>query len=180
MKDERGQFYIVAAIIIVLTLSGLASIATYAVVQPSPRTIETISDEIREESARIIEHGIYEQKNREQLLDRFTKEEFAPYFATKTDAGIVFIYGNKDTGLKGLRYTHEKSGEIKLQAGTSVNWEIAKEYVDEAEINFNPEDTKLNVEILGKSFEFELKEREMFYFLIVEEKDGERYVEQNQ
>ena len=38
---------------------------------------------------------------------------------------------------------------------------------------------KTNVTIGNQNYEFDLKENQMFYFVIVREKNGERYVERN-
>ena len=39
MKNKTGQFYITAATIIIIILAGVASIKTYAVIKPEPKTI---------------------------------------------------------------------------------------------------------------------------------------------
>ena len=44
MRSKKGQFYITAAIIIILALSGIASTVTYAIIKPQPKTIQDLID----------------------------------------------------------------------------------------------------------------------------------------
>ena len=66
--NKRGQFYIVAAIIIVLTLSGILSITTYAIAKPSPKTIQDLSKDLKTESSKIVDHGIYTKKKYSKII----------------------------------------------------------------------------------------------------------------
>jgi len=79
-QNKRGQFYIIAAIIIVLAISGLMSIATYAIAKPSPKTINDLGSDLNKESTRIIDYGIYNREVIIKLMYNFTDKEFAPYF----------------------------------------------------------------------------------------------------
>jgi len=181
MRNKRGQFYIVAAILIVLIIAGVASVRTYAIVQPKPRAIHDLGSELREESSRIVDYGIYNAKDLTLLLDNFTDTEFAPYFLQKTgETGIVFIYGNKSK-LSAVQYKEQVTGTISATIGTGIaNWPTASEFAERVDVTpIDPLEKELNVTLLGKSFRFDLKDNEMFYFVIVQEKEGEIYVERN-
>ena len=97
MNNKKGQFYLVAAILIVLAISGIASIKTYTVIKSEPRKIQDIGSELREETTRIVDYGVYSKQNLTRVLNNFTDSEFAPYFLKKTEnTNIVFIYGDAD------------------------------------------------------------------------------------
>ena len=179
--NKKGQFYLVTAIIIVLVLAGISSIKTYAIIHPKPRAIQDIGFELREETSRIIDYGIYNaDTNLEVILNKFTNEEFAPYFLQKTkETGIVFVYGNK-TELNAVQYKEEITGTISATIGTGIaNWNTVQDYANMTTITPNPIDTSINVTILNKTFNFDLQDNQMFYFVIIQEKDGETYVETN-
>jgi hypothetical protein len=181
LKNKKGQFYIIAAIIIVLILAGIASIKTYAMVLPEPRVIKDLGSELQEETSKIVDYGIYnsELTTLDVVLKDFTSDRFAPYFLKKTsDTGIVFIYGNKDN-LTAVQYLESNTGTISATIGTgTTNWNAVGSYANTTSITELSGD-KISVIILEKSFEFDLKENEMFYFVIIQEKEGETYIERN-
>ncbi len=180
MINKRGQFYILAAIIIVLAVSGIASVKTYAATKPEARKIQDIGAELSEEGSRIVDYGIYNGQDLDNLLDSFTDTEFAPYFLKKTEnTDVVFIYGDK-TNLWGVRYNQQSTGTISATiGGASTNWGIVNTFADRTAITDTDGDGIITVDLLGKSFDFDLKDNEMFYFLIAQEKEGETYIERN-
>jgi hypothetical protein len=176
--NKRGQFYIIAAIIVILAISGIISVATYAVAKPSPKTIYDLSDDLKKEGTRIVDYGIYSQEHIVKLLHNFTDKEFAPYFLSKTEnANILFVYGN-GTELYGVRYDTVSTGRVTASiGGASTNWYQAGIFANRTLIqNIGPGDT-IQVTMLGKTFNFEIKDNEMFYFVMLQEKEEEIYVE---
>ncbi len=181
MKNKRGQFYIVAAIVIVLILGGIASIKTYAIVKPKPKTIYDLSSELKEETSRIVDYGIYnEDENLSSVLDDFIETEFASYFFQKTEnAEIILIYGNREN-LFAVQYDEESLGTISATIGTgTIDWTSLEEVSNKIPIEISPGEDVVEVNFQNKTYEFDLMENEMFYFVIVEERDGEVYVETN-
>jgi len=177
MNNKRGQFYIIAAIIIVLAISGLMSIATYAIAKPSPKTIYDLGSDLNKEGSRIIDYGVYSREDIRKLMDNFTDKEFAPYFLQKTDnANILFVYGDR-TDLWGVRYDTVSTGEVTATiGGAQTSWQNAGVYANRTSIT-NIIGETISVTILDKEFEFELQDNEMFYFVMLQEKDEEIYVE---
>jgi hypothetical protein len=177
MKNKKGQFYLIAAIIIVLILSGLASIKVYATVNAEPKKIQDLGSELNVEGYRIVEYGVYNSENITQLLNNFTDKDFAEYFLQKTDAtDVVFIYGNK-TDLYGVKYNNTITGTITATIGSGVTWSPVNTFVERTRII--PTGSTVGVEVLNKPFNFTLQDNEMFYFVIVQEKDGEVYATTN-
>jgi len=177
--NKRGQFYLVAAIIIVLAISGIASVKTYAAVKSEPRKIQDIGSELREETVRIVDYGVYSKENLTRVLNNFTDSEFAPYFLKKTEnTNIIFIYGDANE-LYSVQYLEEYTGSVfATLGGAAPSWQPASIYANRTKINTAGLDN-ITITILNKNFNFEIKENEMFYFLITQEKDGEVYVERN-
>lgn len=180
MKNKRGQFYLVVAILIILAISGIASVKTYTTIKSEPRKIQDIGSELREETTRIIDYGVYSKQNLTKLLNNFTDSEFAPYFLKKTEkTNIVFIYGDADE-LYSVQYTPENTGSVyAILGGVSSEWSTIGIYVNRTKITDDTGDKIVILTILSRNFEFEIRENEMFYFLITQEKDEEIYVERN-
>jgi len=175
VMDKRGQFYFVAAIIIVMIISGLASVSTYVIIKSEPDTIRDITRDLNRESYKIVEYGVYNAKDIDDLLTGFTGEQVGEYFLQKTsDANIIYLYGNKD-GMKALQYDSGSQGSISIGA---ASFNSVGNFVKIKEISAGEMVGKsvINVELLGRDYNFEVKDGEMFYFVIVQESDGEIFL----
>jgi len=177
--NKRGQFYLVAAVIIIMVLIGVASVKTYAIIRSEPRQIQDIGSELNEEGSRIVDYGIYNPGELDNVLNTFNVE-YAPYFLKKTEASnIVFIYGDK-TDLKGVRYSEASTGGVSATiGGASTTWASVNINVERTTIT-DEGDNQISVTILEKNFDFDLKDNEMFYFVVAQERDDEIYIETNQ
>ncbi|VVB78073.1 Uncharacterised protein [uncultured archaeon] len=174
--NKRGQFYIIAAIIIVVVISSIASVVTYIIVNPEPRVMKDLSNNLKEESGRIIDYGIYSGADLVSLEDNFTRNDLATYILQKTNnANVTFIYGNK-TDLQLVQYSMADAGNICLDS-SCVNSPIKK--IKNSTIRVTGEDST-DVTILNKTFSFKLRDNEMFYFVITKQEKGETYVETNE
>ncbi len=179
MKNKRGQFYIVAAIIIILAVAGIASIRTYAVITPKPRSIESVGSELREEGFRVVDYGIYNKENITKYLNNFT-DAYAPYFLRKTgNANAIFVYGNK-TDLFSTKFDNVSTGRVSASVGTSnPSWNMDTSFVNRTRIDYDHETNKVTVIIFNNPYKFDIRDNEMFYFVIIDEKDGEVYIEKS-
>jgi len=179
--NNRGQFYLVAAIIIVMILAGIASIKTYAIAKAEPRKIKDISSELKEETTRIIDYGIYSAVDLPILLERFDNE-FSEYFLKKTEeTNIIFVYGNNKDGIYSVQYDTQYTGAVVASIGAaSPTWEVSEPIVQRDLIDSTEySDGILTVTILERNFEFEIKDGEVFYFLITQQRDDETFIEKN-
>jgi len=178
MQNKRGQFYIIAAVIIVIIISGLAVVSTQARTQPTPETIQSLSADLNQEAPGIVDFGIFTNKDLEKVLDNFTSQDFAPYFLQKTDnTNVVFIYGNK-TDLKAVKYNTVSTGTITASLGGNIVWENFGQFAEQIDVTPTAED-KVTVKILNKNYQFTIREGEMFYFVIVQIKGDETYIKRN-
>lgn len=174
MKSKRGQFYIIAAILIVVIISGIATTVTYTITKSAPKGIKELSGEVKQEIPRIERHAVYNKQDRDELINNFTKGDLAKYFFSKTDeASMTMIYRNASGNVNAIFYTKDNSGTIGVQD--------FKIYTTEDTVNtikVVSEGKKTTVDILNQSFTFELEDYQDFYFIIMQNKSGEQYVEQ--
>ena len=121
-RNKKAQFYLIAAVIIIVALSSVASIKNYAITKTEPTRIRDISAELKEEGLRIIDYGIY--SNDEQAIDDFIKYNFSSYFLRTTqNTTISFIYGNQ-TNISLVKYVGGDVGEVLFSwEGTSMDWQ---------------------------------------------------------
>jgi len=175
MQNKRGQFYIVTALIIVITILTLASTTTYAYTKSSSNTIYELGSELKQESIQIINHGIYTNKDINQLItEDFSKNTFADYFIPKTEnIELVIIYGNK-LEAKIIKYNTVNKGTIDSSLG---NIQIKEQLIQETPAIINSEEVE--VIIKDKTYTFNLKPGENFYFIIANEKGEEIFIKKS-
>lgn len=176
MKSKRGQFYIIAAIIIIVIISSIATTVTYTVTKSAPKGIKELSNELKQEIPRIELYGTYNRENRNQLIDNFTQGDLAKYFFSKTDqSSMTMIYRNDTGNINVIHYTKKDTGSIGVQDfKIYTNQDLVKTITVE---EMGDEHT-LNVTILNQSYSFALNDDQDFYFVIMQNKSGEQYVEQ--
>lgn len=174
-KNRKGQFYLIAAIFVILILFGTSSVATYTIIKPSPKTISELSTDINRESYKIIEYGIFNNKNLNELASKFAGDEISKYVLKKSeDANVLFVYGNKND-INAIAVGKENTGSIKIGNSVfGVNNEFSRK------IKPIVKNGLVEVEILNNKYNFKIKDNEMFYFLIVKERNGEIFVERNE
>ena len=174
MRGKRGQFYLIAAIFIILIMFGTASIATQALVKPEPRTIKNLGNELNRETYKIIEHGVVKDTELTPLIENFSGKDMGEYILKNSeDASIVFVYENR-TGYNTIAVENKGIGVIKIGGSTLT---------DEG-LNFRegePEESEgfLELEVNKILYRFKTKPNEIFYFLIVKSREGEVFIERN-
>jgi hypothetical protein len=161
-----------------MVIIGIASVRTYVSVNSEPKKLNDISSELNEEGTRIIDYGIYTKDDINRVLKNFTDSEFAPYFLKKTEStNVVFIYGNS-TDLYSVQYNPSYTGSVSATiGGVSPTW--ISETIIPNRTKVDTSTGSVTVEVLDRSFEFQIRENQMFYFIVTQEENEERYFEKN-
>jgi len=178
-RGKKAQFYLIAAVIIVAILIGLASLTNYITINKKPARFYDLSSELDEEGARVVDYGIYNEENVPERIENFTEEYFV-YYSEKKERGseLVFIYGDREN-VTVSTYSTENTGTVSVDYGTS-SFELSGEdkYVSN-KTSFIPsstEDFLVKVRVLGVDYDFNLKEGENFFFIINKNTTEERYI----
>jgi len=171
--NKKGQFYLLAAIIIISLIIGFSAVSNYTK-KTSPAKLYDLGEELGIESVEVIEYGVYNQLGEglsnltihfTGIYTSFVGEGKEMYFIVG-DENDVFLYTYKDiTG--GTVTIDIGQGQSKLEI---INKELKKENITPAP----GED--IIVVIKGIKYNFKLKPGEIFYFVIVQQIDGETYV----
>jgi hypothetical protein len=173
--EKKGQFYLIAAIIIAMVIISLATITNYTVERRKPVKFYDLGSELSEESSRVIDYGIYNEKDIPEIIENFTDEYFLNYTKEKEKySELVFIYGNQDDA-KLATYTSEATGLILVTSGGTS---LSISGVDKYAVNRISLGTTNNVEvdILNVTYNFTIEDMENFLFIITKKTDEEKYI----
>jgi len=157
--NKKGQFYLLAAIIIIVLAIGFFSVTNYTNKKTNSR-VDELAEELKTESGKILELGAVDGN---YPWDSFTKN-FTEYAGSEFE--IIYIVGNSSE--------HEV---FKIVDGAKVTTGLGLNdvFVNDVEGNYYliiiPEEG-------ARKFNF--YKGENFYFIITYENNGERYVITNE
>ncbi len=176
MRSKKGQIYLIAAIIIIITIIGLASITNYTITGKKPVKFYDLSSELNQESSRVVEYGIYNERELPGLIEDFTDTYFIGYSEEKEKGTeLVFVYGNKKN-ITVASYTSEKTGKIDISYGTTSFVHTGTDKYTANRTTIIPEGSAITVKILGGDYNFNLQEGENFLFVITKKTEEETYI----
>ena len=164
MKRKRGQFYLLAAIVIIVLISGFAAVSNYTQKKSSIKLYD-LKNELGIESGEVLDYGTttgdYQLENFLDVYDAYAGE----------GKNISYIFGDED-GVSIFTYTDIPTGEVGVGESS-----VSTSRRESVESNPPPTDNKIEVTLPdGSVYEFDLKEGENFYFIISEEVGGEQHV----
>lgn len=166
---KRGQFYLLAAMIIAIILFGTAAITNRSS-KKEYSVVYDLSKEIDLEGALLREYGVVSDKS---ILDTFEEflEEYSEYISDPS-VEMYFIYGDSSS-----IFLTAKSSLGSISSGNS---EIKIEGVTKKEITNKKENGKIALDF-GKdkkefSKDFDVEDGEYFYYVFTQEtEEGEVY-----
>ncbi len=97
MKEKRGQFYLIAAIILIAILVGLLLRLNEARVSKQPLAFSESAENFEKEAIKIIDDGISKGKTLEQVQRdlRDFAGNYTEYISSKSpQIGFLYVYGN--------------------------------------------------------------------------------------
>jgi len=169
-KNKSGQFYLLAAIVIVGVLLGMAAVTNYVVTRQSDVKQGDITEELKIEAENVIGNGIIHSADLEERLDNFAGN-YSEYYSEGYD--VLFIYGDAeaiDAGSLNVIsiFSRENLDSVSLLIGNSqptfvvTNQKVSKGTVTITEVRGDI----LEVTIEDVSYQFRLNEGNLFYFII--------------
>jgi hypothetical protein len=202
MKGKGGQFYLVAAIVIITILIGFSVVSNYSrnkeVVQ-----LYDLKQELNIETAKVLEYGTYQEQDADEVLSDFAKS-YADYAGQGKN--MYFFFGNfqkvttvayqdlssdkiniairKGYGRKGNDDLHCKINNVQsyvCEGTLGGNEQMAQG----ASITFQDfsshgetqeQQVNLMIEILDAKYHFNLRTGENFYFVLEQKVGEQRYV----
>jgi hypothetical protein len=182
MERKRGQFYLIAALIIAAIIAGLVTIENFAITRPEPVKFYDLSDAFEKETTKIIDYGVYTPKEIDEQIKNFT-ENFLEYATEKEkEFGIVYVFGNTTsiTILNCAETTITAEGKeipsckeaVTSNIGLQISPELKftrgvvqkREAFEPTEAKIQPSGEIVRVKIGDLAYDFELSENEKFLF----------------
>jgi len=173
--NKRGQFYLIAAIIIIVVIIGFVVTINYSKRSDIIKLYD-LGDELKIESENVIAYGVYNSlemngldgllKNFTQIYTNYSGEGKDLYFVFGDDENITLAgYTDLGEGTVSLKIPGQEGEEGTLLTGDNY---IAKQY---------PITSEDIVVVIGDlDYHFALSEGDYFYFVIAQEIEGEHYI----
>ena len=165
--NRKGQFYLIAAIIIATVIIGLTAILNYSRTEPNIK-IYDLKEEIQTESRNVFDYGLnagYGDAQFNTLLIDFTKD----YIDYQGDKNLYFVFGS--------RTNMTVSGYQKEDKVVSINSMQVTNRAGEFIGSVNPggaNEMTLNIDSL--QYNFPINEGRNFYFVVSQKSEGGEYI----
>ena len=167
-KNKSAQFYLLAAIVLVAIIIGLAGVMNYSKKKSDTKLID-LGEELGIEGSKVLEHGVYNPDT--DLINDFT-EKYNDY-AGQQERELYYIFGDS-TEVVMLTYQQIDVGKISFGG---VNYQTTQEGLIRYTIP-NPSNP-IELKIGDSTYSFDLNPGENFYFVISQElTSGEEHVVQ--
>jgi hypothetical protein len=169
LSQTRGQFYLIATIIIVVVVVSLGVVSNY-----SKKSEIVVSDDLGKkldiESEKVLDYGIKNNKNTKELLKNFTKT-YSTYLSAESS---YFIFGNK-TEVTFAGYKKLDSSIVYIDVGLGdQELNLVKETYNSLDLSSPTENIKVTIDNID--YNFNIKKGENFHFVISREINGEKFI----
>lgn len=180
--NKRGQFFLLAAIVIIGVVFGLSRIYTTIEAPTEDSTIYDLTNEIRYEANTIIDSGIFNAVDKQQRDDNI--ESLTDHYASRNlGSDFVIIHGNQ-TDMIARFYKTMDSGGIGFEIagpGSYTYSQETREFSTTFQLNGDDEVTIVleedeEDEDQDIRYTFNIKPGEMFFLVVKEEKRGDQFV----
>jgi hypothetical protein len=169
-KNSRGQFYLLAAIVIIVIIAGFAAVSNYAQKKTSVKLYD-VKDELGIESGKVLDYGTLKGDRIDTDGDGIADTDIIEHFTDQYDkyAGedkeIFFIFGNYEEVVL-ITYADISPGTIEIVAGeTKAEYDVpGREIIKE--VITPTESGEVSIKIEENVYDFILKPGENFYFVI--------------
>lgn len=183
-KNRKGQFYLIAAIVIISIIIGFTSVANYSK-KKSSEQMNYLRDEMQIETAKIIEYGVntYPAVKRLACINKGKDsttcsdatngglKEVAEIYASYTDVeNMYFILADKTDAGRAIVSVYLKSmpTTFSIDAGGEIEIAPVKYEYTSSEF-FTPVGNTITININEVPYKFELKSGMNLYFIISKE-----------
>ncbi len=175
MINKRGQFYLIAAVIIIAIILGFVVISNYSRTDSSTKLYD-LGEQLEIESAEVLDYGTYNE------LDEVDMENlWESFIEAYSDFGeiekLYFIFGNTEEIIV-LGYQDLVTEEtIFVNVNGDSPLKISKE--TPASATFSPSGKSVTIIINDIKYKFDLEPGENFYFILFIDVEGDKHVVTN-
>lgn len=172
MKNKRGQIYIIAAVIIILVIIGLATITNRVSYKQEPKTFYELGSQFSQESFHLSEWGTYNDQNPQEAINNFTENVFSKK-VKQAGAEFMIIYGNREN----VTYTTcQRAGEVIFDQ-PAVQSRITLGDLECKETTTSSPSTSAEITFLNETHRINLGEEQGYYYIFVKKEGNDTYVD---
>lgn len=175
-NSKKGQFYLIAAIIIVVIMVGFLSVSNYSKRKGFINLFD-LGEELEIESGEVLDYGVYNDFTENEIVSLITN--FTETYSIYAGEGKVmyFLFGDEDRVV--VAGYSETLDEIYVNIGSNQDkvtyyFEIGNASYEA--VTYYPQGEEVTVRIAGITYDLDLNEGDYFYFVISQEIEGETYV----
>lgn len=115
IREKRGQFYLIGAVIIILVIVSIVTISNYTYSKKEPKKFYDITDILQLEGRYVVENAEYTKGNVKTYTAQYLTL-FSDYLAENIneDFSLIIIYGDVSNGnnVSAQVYTRESLGNV--------------------------------------------------------------------
>jgi hypothetical protein len=191
-RGKRGQFYIMAAIIIVIIIASIAGLSNYARIKKEPVKFYSLSEMADEEGWQVMANSIFQEMSNQNAEVDESMKRFLDLFAqyanqnTQEDISLIFIYGDASQGeVSGEVYSRTSQGDVNVFVGDQkINIGMSKKIVsdetlDSFKVSGSGDERTINVSINGINQTIPLLSGNNFLFIMTTSSGLNEYVTNN-
>lgn len=173
--NKSGQFYLLAAILIVAVIIGYVAVNNYSK-NKSPVRVDDLSKELGIETGQVLEFGVFHEDEVDTVVPDFVNS-FYTYSNPDNTKKFYFIFGDKNS-ITVYSSDSTTAGTITIGSSQTKIKDPDRKLVpvEGKEFCSMSQENKIKCIFFEKEYEFEMTPGDNFYFLISQEVGGEQYV----
>lgn len=170
--NKRGQFYLVAALIIITITASIVTYRSYIKTTPVSYKVYDLGNELDLETAEVLDYGIYTGAQQQAIMESWAGN-FSEYAETG-EQDFVFLYIDENGNLQGTRYTLEETGDVSISFGGGPPISLTQQQITSVRI---PSEAKEITIVIGDFTTTvsvdELRQEGRSYYFIIRGRGGE-------
>lgn len=179
---KKAQFYLIASIILVLIIIGMASVTNYITTREEPTQFYNLGESLGIEGPIVVDFSIYNTpEDINSRIGDFVDRYSNAVSQTNDNFSLTVVYGNRD-GATVRSCAPAASGRINTDIGEGAGYPATAE-VNCEESALNPSQqgngNNVNINIGNNQYDFDLQGNEEFMFVITSGSGSENFVYQN-
>ena len=174
--NKRGQFYLLAALIIIGVIAGLTTVYNQVSVLKEDFTVYDLSSELNFEGAQVLASGVFNDRTDTEILDNL--EFLMNHYSLKNPSNeLIGLYGNEET-LYVIVYRNMPTGSIRIDLGTGSPQIINPTGGTHGVIETfdRPDEEIIILQIEDEDFVFNLRPGQTLFMIVEKERGEERFV----
>lgn len=169
--NKRGQVFLIAALIIVGLLISLSRIYNESNARKEPEAFFDLAKEIGFETKRVLDYGVI---NNVSNVSDLASQLIGKYGELIGNEDVAFVYGDSQNLSAYYYQTFDVVGAVSIFSNNYVTLRIASGR--NVEVTRSQIDNTATIRINGLDYTFNLKPGQNFYFVLIKQEDGEKFV----